>query len=269
MTGMERFSRPNQTTCPNCNTVFSYPPENEGETTSCPYCHCAFRITPLLEVPITVVPVAEFAHVSIIDRQPMWMRPISATVGRLAAPATALVLGSLAMFKPGPKSTDLEVQEVALGFARASRDDVLELQLGSSMPLRNIERIWNRQGIGVIGKLLGTLLWPINETFKALFRADSYDPFAHSVALYHNDRALLAHELGHGEDFSNRRWRVLYAFGRYFPPILLYQEWLASTYGVRNLNERLLGQHVRRANRVLSGGFGSYVGGFVSTITFG
>ena len=193
----------------------------------------------------------------------MWRRPVSATIGRLNAPWTALVLGTTAPFRRGPCLADDVVQRVAAGFGDADTDDRLELQLGSSMPLRNVERIWKRRGIGIVGKLLGTLLWPYVEVAKAFSRFDCYDPFAHSVALYHKDPAILAHELGHADDFASRRWRTPYILCRAIPPVMLYQEWKASRLGIRIMQRRGLDGDINRANRVMGGGFGSYVGAIV------
>ena len=196
----------------------------------------------------------------IVDRQPMWMRPVSATVGRLVAPMMALVLGTLAFFKPSPKRSDADMLRVAQGFNKANVEDRLELQLGASRPLRNMRRIWRRKGLCVFGKLLGTLQWPVSEATKALFRMDCYDPFAHSIALYHRDTAILAHELGHAEDFASQKWRTLYIVARAFPVVLVIQEWKASSLGVGNLKDRGLVEEAKRANRVMGGGFGSYIG---------
>jgi len=78
--------------------------------------------------------------------------------------------------------------------------------------------------------------------------------------LYHRDPAILTHELGHAEDFAKREWRTLYIFARGVPVVLLYQEWKASTFGIENLRERGLMRELKRANRVLGGGFGAYLG---------
>ena len=123
-----------------------------------------------------------------------------------------------------------------------------------------------RKGLSPIGKLLGTLAWPGAEMLKALGRLDSYDPFAHSIALFHRDPAILTHELGHAQDFAARRWRTLYIIARAFPPVLFYQEWKASTFGIENLRQRGLDAHIKRANRVLGGGFGSYTGSVFDTM---
>ena len=118
-----------------------------------------------------------------------------------------------------------------------------------------------RRGIGILCKLVGTVLWPLGELVRALMRADCYDPFAHTVILYHDDPALLTHELGHAQDFAQRTWRFLYILARVLlPPVLFYQEWLASRKGIANLNQRGLYHEVQRANRILLAGFGSYLG---------
>jgi len=242
-----------ETACPNCRTLYRLLEQHAGMKARCRQCNTVF----------TVVPLARAGPV-IVDRQPMWMRPVSAIIGRLSAPSYAIIMGSVAFFKPGPTRVDAEVRDVVDGFCAANTDDVLEVQLGSSMPLRNLRRIWRRRGLSVIGKVIGTVFWPLWECHKAVMRSDSYDPYAHSVALYHKDRAIIAHELGHAQDYARREWRVLYALSRILPIIgilvVLYQEWLASNYGIQNLQSRGLNHAIRRANRELGGGFGSYFG---------
>ncbi len=154
--------------CPNCAMVSRFRPEDLAKATNCPNCGYNFRLSPILESSGSLLAKQPIACIVIVDRQPMWMRPVSAIIGRLFAPLYAVLLGSTAFFKPGPKLSDPEVQEVAADFGRGSHEDVLELQLGSSMPLRNLRLIWKRKGIGIVGKLLGFLLWPFIEMLKAL-----------------------------------------------------------------------------------------------------
>ena len=212
-----------------------------------------------------VMPVRQLA---IVDRLPLWRRPVSGILGRMWMPLYAAVMGSMAFFRAGPKRGDWPVEQVAAGFLHANTADDLELQLGSSRPLRNIERIWRRRGIGVFGKVVGTLAWSSSEMDKALTRSDCYDPWAHTVVLFHCDPAILSHELGHARDFGRRKRKTLYALARTLPPVALYQEYLASRFGVERLRETALDHQVRRANRVLGGGFGTYVGYFLGGMIY-
>jgi len=196
----------------------------------------------------------------IVDKKPMWMRPVSSTIGRLSAPLNSIIMGSKSFFKRGPINSDPAVQHLAETFSSANTDDRLEVQLGSSIPMRNLLRIWQRRGLGSLGKLLGTLFWPGMEIVRALRRSDCYDPFAHSVILYHNDPAILAHELGHAEDFAKRTFRLLYILARCIVIVMLYQEWVASRNGIRHMQRCKLYSWIVRANRVMGGGFGTYVG---------
>jgi hypothetical protein len=202
----------------------------------------------------------------IVDSLPPERRLVSATIGRYTAPQLSLLLGTLAGFKHSPISTDKAVVALTAGYADANFPDHLEIQLGSSRPLRNLDLIKERKGICLLGKALGYLLWPFSEAAKAISRFDSYDPWAHSIALYHRDPAILAHELGHAKDFSSRRFRTLYAVARLFPPVMLYQEWKASKYAIELLKERGLDGEIIRTNRVLGGGYGTYCFAFVAAI---
>lgn len=67
------------------------------------------------------------------------------------------------------------------------------------------------------------------ELFAELRRGDYYNPMTHSSVLYSNVTSIAAHELGHHQDFRrfDRDWA--YAVARSIPPVMLYQEWQAST----------------------------------------
>lgn len=252
--------------CEFCGRTIHFQDENESLAAYCPYCHHLVRAFPVSEVTVQPPPFPVREGLLVKDMLPMWKRPISATVGRLNAPFTSLILGTTAPFKSGPQSVHEDIRQVIEYFDKGNTPDRLELQFGSSMPVRNIERLWKRNGLSIYGKLLGTLCWPFSEIMRAIGRLDCYDPFAHTVVLYHRDPAILTHELGHAQDFAHRKWRTLYILGRVLLPVLLYQEWKATSFGIMNLRERDLIYEAQRANRVLCGGFGSYLGSMFKVI---
>ena len=108
--------------CPKCGENMSVPDLLVGQAERCPSCGNA-AVVPLSGPPTVPPPPAAFVPehegVLIVDRQPMWKRPVSATIGRLNAPMTAMALGTTAPFRPGPCLGDDEVQRVAVGFADA------------------------------------------------------------------------------------------------------------------------------------------------------
>ena len=101
-------------------------------------------------------------------------------------------------------------------------------------------------------------------------RADHYDPFAHSITSYNNDPAIKAHELGHAEDFRDRKHKTLYTLLRTLYPGALYQEGLASAKAIPILNRKYMAdgmedeereKQLASANRKLTAAFGTYLGG--------
>ena len=253
-------------TCESCGETVHIQDECESKIAFCPYCNNVLKLFHVLSTTLQPPPLPDQEGLVVKDMLPMWMRPISATVGRLNAPFISLLLGTTAPFRPGPRSFHEDIRQVVESFIKGNTQDRLELQLGSSMPLRNIKRVWGRNGLSIFGKLLGTLFWPFSEGMRAIGRLDCYDPFAHSIVLYHRDPAILTHELGHAEDYAHRKWRTLYILARVLLPVLLYQEWKASSFGIMNLRERGLVSEAQRANRVLCGGFGSYLGSMFKVI---
>ena len=77
----------------------------------------------------------------------------------------------------------------------------------------------------------------IDEIWAEFWRGDYYNALTRTVVLYSNIESIAAHELGHHVDFDKfpkemkmndplARW--IYDGSRYFPPVMLYQEWQAS-----------------------------------------
>ena len=197
--------------------------------------------------------------------------PVSSTIGRLSTPLYSLVMGSTAPMgaNPGKADVDKILKEYGSSLDVKGKDGdtlPLEVQLGSSNPFNNLGRTWQHPNTNILSKLWGTLNWPIGEVLKALGRADSYDPYAHSVALYQKEPGVLRHELGHAKDFAEKDWPGAYAALRQLGitsiPTALYQEAKASGSAGEHLEKSKVSREALiRANQVMSGGFGSYLGG--------
>jgi hypothetical protein len=155
----------------------------------------------------------------------------------------------------------------------------LAVHLGGVGILDTLKRTWTTPGLSLPSRVLGTGMLPVNAAMGALGRMDHYNPYAHSVVSYADEPALQAHELGHAADFSKRDYPALYALLRAVPGGTWFQEWLASKKGMEMMKgaknrrrERVERGEIAeddkytsrydtaRANRVLSGGLGSYVG---------
>ena len=211
----------------------------------------------------------------VFDREPMYKRPVSSTVGRAMSPLVALALGTTAPFRPGAYK-DSERLKKLLEHASADEDlDDLAVSLGGGRPIEELKRIFKNPRTSLLTKAYGSASWPIVQLMTVLQRADHYDPFAHMVVQYNDDPAVLAHELGHARDFAGRKYPGLYTAGRVLPPIALYQEGRASKLALKDILESAKTdgeiseegiRQARRANRVLSGGFGSYAGNLLSSL---
>jgi hypothetical protein len=68
-----------------------------------------------------------------------------------------------------------------------------------------------------------------DELWGSLARGDYYNPLTKTVVNYSNVESILAHEIGHKKDFGRFSTDWLYSLSRAFPPVMLYQEWKAST----------------------------------------
>lgn len=210
--------------------------------------------------------------------------PLSGTIGRLTSPVAALVMGSTAPFGASASLEDPELVEVIEKLKSNPSLKDIKVNLGGVTPIEALSRVWDNKKTSLVSKLLGTLASPVQSLTTSLSRSDSYDPYSDTVTLFNADPAVLRHELGHAEDFTNSGMPIAYGIARnLIPGMDLHQENMASTNALNHmaaeLKDLLDGEEkpgstvirnrlsdMSRANRVLGGGFGSYVGGTLGGI---
>ena len=204
---------------------------------------------------------------SIRDESPLYMRPVSGIAGRvLGSPMTALTLGITSPFKPGPESDEDHIKETIKLLAKDKNLDNTEVYLNDVHPLDNLVKVWKNKRTGIGTKLLGTVQSPLIDMQTALMRADHYNPFSDTATVFTNEPGILAHELGHAQDFNSREYPGLYALSRGVPIVnwftTPYQEYIASEKAMKTLNKNkaISDEELNRAGSILSAGFGSYAG---------
>jgi hypothetical protein len=84
---------------------------------------------------------------------------------------------------------------------------------------------------------LGVLMSLKDEIWAEFKRGDYYNPMTNTAVAYTNLESVPAHELGHNKDFKRFDYDWLYALGRILPPVMLYQEWKASSNATKILSE--------------------------------
>ncbi len=75
----------------------------------------------------------------------------------------------------------------------------------------------------------------MGELFAEISRGDYYNPMTQTAVLYSNVRSISAHELGHHQDFQRFDSDWWYNLARAMPPVMLYQEWQASSNAKNNI----------------------------------
>lgn len=194
--------------------------------------------------------------------EPWQQRPVSHTVGRLGAPLTSLITGSMDPMRLGSLDPK-EVQKlVDKHKSKLDHDDFeLKVNLGASRPWDNLKRIWKNPRTSTLSKLLSTAVHPQVEIMSALNRSDHYNPFAHSISLYSPSKEILRHELGHAEDFKNREYPGAYAAAYSMLPFFkLYPEALASRYAAVNAAaDGVSEEDMKKLNRMMGGAYGTYL----------
>ncbi|MBI4919479.1 hypothetical protein HY837_06100 [archaeon] len=98
------------------------------------------------------------------------------------------------------------------------------------------EKVKKRNNI-IARSTLGVLICIKDELWAELFRGDYYNPMSQTVVTYSNLESIPGHEIGHHKDFQrfNSDWE--YTLCRFFPPVMLYQEGVASKTSQELLTE--------------------------------
>ncbi len=84
--------------------------------------------------------------------------------------------------------------------------------------------------------LLGAPLTVSAALWSEFTRSDYYNPFTQTVVVYSNIDAVVAHELGHHQDYQRFSSDLLYTLARPIIPVTLYQEVRASLNAKRYLH---------------------------------
>lgn len=208
---------------------------------------------------------------STTDIQPLWTRPISGILGRLNSPVQALMLGTSAPLKETASLSNPEMQAVIDHLKDVPQLSNTQVNFGSSSIIDDLYRNYTNPKTSVLSKIIGTAAVPLTDVATSLLRADHYNPFSDSVVVYNSDPAILRHELGHAEDYSNRDAPIAYAYARKIPGVVPYQEYTASNLGTEHLLDTLnldgsaeskvnALNKLEHVNQVLGGGLGSYIG---------
>lgn len=206
------------------------------------------------------------------DTPELKRRPVSGTVGRWNAPVLAAILGTTQPFKPTIRADNPEIKEVLDRFDKSDNLRGSHVNLGAAHPLDNLKRTWANKRLSLPSKVVGSALSPMYDAYASALRGDHYNPFADSSTVYINEPGVLAHELGHAEDFNRSRFPGAYTLGRSLAPVMFYQEAKASNHAVNTMIDRAVDagefseeehEKIRRASRIMGGGFGSYVGSFL------
>ncbi len=129
------------------------------------------------------------------------------------------------------------------------------------------QRTFRNDKTSVLTKLtLGTmnaLIYTVMPGRLLYGMGDHYNPFADTVVLYSDNLDLALHEAGHAIDFSEKQKKGLgpglYTLGRFFFPIQLYQEAVATGKAFEFTAEHGASEDVRSSYALLFPAFGTYL----------
>lgn len=102
---------------------------------------------------------------------------------------------------------------------------------------------------------LGSLMCLKGELWAELARGDYYNAMTQTSVSYSNVESIIAHEIGHHKDFQRFTSDWEYTLARMIPPVMLYQEWKAST----NARDLMSPKDGWQFNRYLMPAFLTYI----------
>jgi hypothetical protein len=140
------------------------------------------------------------------------------------------------------------------------------VQLNRYAPQDSWRRLFQNKGVkwpyryflGIFSVLIVDTLLP-----GRIFGGDRYDPFTHTVHLYSDLPSIALHELGHAEDFAERRYRGSYALFRMVPFADLYQEHKATEFAFQYVRAEKMVPTEIECYKVLYPAYGTYIGSYL------
>lgn len=165
-------------------------------------------------------------------------------------------------------NTQAETEKAVADYLSSHQETLgnVAVQLNRYAPQDSWRRLFKNSGVKWPYRYtLGILSVLILDTILAgrIFGGDRYDPFTHTVHLYSDLPSIALHELGHAEDFAQRRYRGSYGLFRIIPFVDLYQEYQASHEAFHYIREEKMRDTEIEAYKVLYPAYGTYAGGYL------
>ena len=185
---------------------------------------------------------------------------IANTIGHIFALPTHLILGTWKdIFKSTPTKELREHVENRFKDVKWKGDTMV--RLGHNNLAGQLFRLF-KPGIKNRPHMLLRLLIGLPTTIftsiaSGIGRMDHYNPWTKTAVVYHPDKAVVSHELGHAVDYDKSDYPGLYSLLYGLPMVNLYHEWKASNIAMKHLSSEERGE----AAKVLEPAYGSYVGG--------
>jgi len=181
-------------------------------------------------------------------------------LGRLSIPTfiqNALVRGTpLASFS-NPKESDAMALKEKL--KNTKTEGKIEVYLGHSPYFREMKRLFSRDrktnfflrmGLGLPGTAIVSII-------TKLTRTDYYNPFTETAHVYHPNKAIALHEVGHATDYDQAKYPGGKAIiSQLVPPLGFKDEWQASRNAMKHLDKK----EQSDAGKILEPGLGSHLG---------
>jgi len=142
----------------------------------------------------------------------------------------------------------------------------VKVRINQCSPIQELDRLVKNKHISLIWRIfpgIPVTLWA--SLTGRILGGDNYNPYTNTISLYSNDPAVALHEACHAKDFMSRITGLeadVYAVGRIFSPVALYQEFTASDEAIAYLKKKGDSKAEMDSYSTLYPAFGTYGGAY-------
>lgn len=150
-------------------------------------------------------------------------------------------------------------------------DDV-KVRINQCSPIQELDRLAKNKKVSLIWRIfpgIPVTIW--SSLTGRVLGGDNYNPYTNTISIYSDDPAVALHEACHAKDFMSKASvmeRDVYAIGRIFSPVALYQEFTASDEAIDYLKKKGDHKEEMHSYSTLYPAFGTY-GGSYSGLAYG
>ena len=168
----------------------------------------------------------------------------------------------LLCWRVGNHSIPPDIENSMQAFMHGNDLRQVVVRLNQYEPRAELRQLFKNTNIWLPLRLALGMIWFLFYTFVPgrIFAVDCYCPWTNTVHLYSGHVGIALHELGHAKDYSKQSFPGLYSLLSCIPVICLVQEWRATRYAIKWLEQDGTREELKSAYRILYPAFATYIG---------